>query len=166
ATLTAPAALAGLSTLAALTGLSTLTALTGLSTLTALTGLSALAALTGLSALAALTGLAALAALILHSILVVHEALLASLKNPTTITSRLAITRRRSTHSFGERPTDHPAPVSECAASTGFDSGEPRWRRNMLRTTIANSDMNSLCQFCSDSNQNCEVRKYPATETV
>lgn len=30
---------------------------------------------------------------------------------------------------------------------------------------MAYSDMNSLCQFCSDSNQNCEVRTNTASVT-
>jgi hypothetical protein len=38
-------------------------------------------------------------------------------------------------------------PVSECAACTGFDSAEPRWRRYTVPITMAASDRNSLCQF-------------------
>ena len=51
-------------------------------------------------------------------------------------------------------------PVSACGAATGFDSGEPRWRRKIDSTTIEKTARNSLCQFWNDSNQNSlEVRR-------
>ena len=45
-------------------------------------------------------------------------------------------------------------PVAETGACTGFDSGDPCWRRKIVSTTIAATARNSDCQFCSDSNQN------------
>jgi hypothetical protein len=51
----------------------------------------------------------------------------------------------------------HSLPVWWCGASTGFDSGDPRWRSQIDRTTIAPIDRNSLCQFWNDSNQNLDV---------
>src|SRR5690348_2964752 len=56
-------------------------------------------------------------------------------------------------------------PVCEWGASTGFDSGEPCWRRKIARTVSATIDMNSLCQFWNDSNQNCDVARYPIADT-
>ena len=50
-------------------------------------------------------------------------------------------------------------PVSEWLAATGLLSGDPRWRRNTLSTTMARTARNSLCQFWNDSNQNCELLK-------
>lgn len=43
------------------------------------------------------------------------------------------------------------------AAATGFDSGEPFWRRKIDRVAILATAKNSLCQFCIDSNQNLLV---------
>ena len=45
---------------------------------------------------------------------------------------------------------------SPCGAATGFDSGEPFWRSQIVSVTIANTARNSLCQFWNDSNQNWE----------
>lgn len=50
---------------------------------------------------------------------------------------------KRRTRSF----MPYSDPVCLCGASTGFDSGEPRWRRKMLNTTITPMARNSLCQF-------------------
>ena len=38
-----------------------------------------------------------------------------------------------------------------------MDSAEPLWRKKIDSPTIAAAAMNSLCQFCIDSNQNCDV---------
>jgi hypothetical protein len=38
-------------------------------------------------------------------------------------------------------------PVSLCGAATGFDSGEPRKRRKIDRTTKTAVERNSDCQF-------------------
>jgi len=46
-----------------------------------------------------------------------------------------------------------PFPVIACRAATGFGSGEPRSRKKIVRTTIAATARNSLCEFRSDSNQ-------------
>ena len=45
-------------------------------------------------------------------------------------------------------------PVCECGASTGFDCGESFARSQMLSSTTASTERNSLCQFWNDSNQN------------
>jgi hypothetical protein len=39
-------------------------------------------------------------------------------------------------------------------SATGFDSAEPFCRKKIDKTPIAGTAMNSLCQFCIDSNQN------------
>lgn len=51
------------------------------------------------------------------------------------------------------------APVSAFFAATGFDSGEPLWRRKIDSTTSTAVDMNSDCQFWNDSNQSCASRR-------
>jgi hypothetical protein len=47
-----------------------------------------------------------------------------------------------------------------------LDSAEPRCRRKIDKPTMAATATNSLCQFCIDSNQNCDVVTYCHTETV
>ena len=47
--------------------------------------------------------------------------------------------------------------MCRCGSATGFDSKEPRCRRKIDNPIIAATAMNSLCQFCIDSNQNCDV---------
>ena len=48
------------------------------------------------------------------------------------------------------------SPVARCEACTGFDSGDPYCRRKIVNTTIVAIARNSDCQFCNDSNQNCD----------
>jgi hypothetical protein len=55
-------------------------------------------------------------------------------------------------------------PVFACAASTGFDCDEPRWRRTMLSTISTPTEWNSHCQFCIDWNQNCALTRNSAAE--
>jgi len=47
--------------------------------------------------------------------------------------------------------------VSEWGAPTGFDSGEPRWRKYTDRITIDPTARNSDCQFCSVRFQKSDV---------
>lgn len=60
----------------------------------------------------------------------------------------------KSLHLFFTRASQSSSPVSDRLAATGFDSGEPRWRKKMERMTIEPMARNSLCQFWKDSNQN------------
>ena len=48
-------------------------------------------------------------------------------------------------------------PVLSCGAPTGFDSGEPRWRRYTVRTANEPTARNSDCQFCSVPSQKVEL---------
>ena len=48
-------------------------------------------------------------------------------------------------------------PVALCGAPTGFDSGEPRWRRYTARIAIEPTARNSDCQFSSVFSQKCAV---------
>ncbi len=47
-----------------------------------------------------------------------------------------------------------------------MDSAELRCRSTTDNTTIAATATNSLCQFCIDSNQNCDVVRYCQTVTA
>ena len=51
-------------------------------------------------------------------------------------------------------------PVSEFGAATGFDSGDPRNRRKIDRTTTRAVERNSDCQFWNDSNQNWALPRW------
>src|SRR5215218_9985785 len=57
-------------------------------------------------------------------------------------------------------------PVSLCGAATGFDSGDPRWRRKTDNHANEATARNSLCQFWKDWNQNSEVRRNAQVETA
>ena len=57
-------------------------------------------------------------------------------------------------------------PVSACGAPTGFDSGEPRWRRKTERIAIDPIARNSDCQFCSVRFQKSAVVTYVDQDTV
>ena len=59
----------------------------------------------------------------------------------------------RSVPNEGAERRDY-SPVSECDAATGFDCDEPCSRSQIERSTSTPTDMNSLCQFWNDSNQN------------
>jgi hypothetical protein len=72
------------------------------------------------------------------------------------LTTSVTSTRNPGARGLGAR-LDHPAPVSWCGLSTGFDSGEPRWRRKIESRTTSAIDRNSLCQFWNDSNQKRDV---------
>lgn len=56
--------------------------------------------------------------------------------------------------------------VSACGAPTGFDSGEPRWRRKTERIAIDPIARNSDCQFCNVRFQKSDVVTYVGQETV
>jgi hypothetical protein len=56
--------------------------------------------------------------------------------------------------------------VASCGAPTGFDSGEPRWRRKMAKVTNEPTARNSDCQFWSVASQKLALPTYDHQETV
>jgi hypothetical protein len=44
-------------------------------------------------------------------------------------------------------------PVASCGVPTGFDSGDPRWRRKIARTMNDPTARNSDCQFWNVDSQ-------------
>jgi hypothetical protein len=51
------------------------------------------------------------------------------------------------------------SPVSPAGAATGFDCGEPSSRSQIVSSTSAATERNSLCQFWNDSYQNWLVAR-------
>src|SRR5215210_1416929 len=56
-------------------------------------------------------------------------------------------------------------PVAECAAPTGLDSGDPRWRRKIDNSAIDRIARNSDCQFCSVRFQKSGATRYSPRPT-
>src|SRR3954451_12540805 len=56
-------------------------------------------------------------------------------------------------------------PVAECAAPTGLDSGDPRWRKKIDSSAIDRIARNSDCQFCSVRFQKSGATRYSPRPT-
>ena len=55
--------------------------------------------------------------------------------------------------------------ASSVGPPTGFDSGEPRWRRKIVSTANEPTARNSDCQFCSVASQKVAEPTKESQET-